>query len=294
MRHKQAVVPMVLFLALLGSCTKRETAATGPHATLSLRDGTAYTGTVIASSPTEVTVAGDDKTTRTFQMKDVKSIDYDTPAPQTAAAPPPPSQAGPSSPPAAGPSSQAEPPASPPYHPASSFELFPGTEMVIRTGEAIDSARAVEDQTFDATVARDVLDSSGAVVVPRGANAHLVIRSASRGGRFRGTSDLVVDLQSVLVDGRRYEIEAAGVERRGKQGIGKNKRTAEYTGGGALIGAIIGAIAGHGKGAAIGALSGAAAGAATQVLTRGRTIRIPAETLLTFRLDQPLLVVAAQ
>jgi hypothetical protein len=50
---------------------------------------------------------------------------------------------------------------------------------------------------------------------------------------------------------------------------------------------LIGAVAGGGKGAAIGAAVGAAGGAATQVLTRGKEVQIPAETVLTFRLDQP-------
>src|SRR5207249_3763331 len=69
---------------------------------------------------------------------------------------------------------------------------------------------------------------------------------------------------------------------------GTNKRTGEYVGGGALLGAIIGAIAGGGKGAAIGAAGGAAAGAGAQVLTRGSRVNIPAESLLTFQLTQPV------
>jgi len=59
-------------------------------------------------------------------------------------------------------------------------------------------------------------------------------------------------------------------------------------GGGALLGTLLGAIAGGGKGAAIGLLAGAAAGGTAQVLTKGREVRVPAETVLTFRLDQPL------
>jgi hypothetical protein len=57
-----------------------------------------------------------------------------------------------------------------------------------------------------------------------------------------------------------------------------------------VLGTIIGAIAGGGKGAAIGAAAGAAAGAGGQVLTQGREVRVPAESILNFRLDQPLLV----
>ena len=76
--------------------------------------------------------------------------------------------------------------------------------------------------------------------------------------------------------------------KKGRDGVGKNRRTAEFTGGGAAIGAIIGAIAGGGKGAAIGAASGAGAGAGTQIVTKGGAIRIPAETILTFKLEAPL------
>jgi len=77
-----------------------------------------------------------------------------------------------------------------------------------------------------------------------------------------------------------------------RQGIGTNKRTGEFAGAGAAIGAIIGAVAGGGKGAAIG--TGAGGGLAAEVLTKGGAIKIPAETVLTFRLDMPLKVVAAR
>ncbi len=117
--------------------------------------------------------------------------------------------------------------------------------------------------------------------------------SASGGGRIRGASDLVLDLRSVTIGGRRYRLDAANLEQRGKSGVGANRRTATYTGGGAALGAIIGAIAGGGRGAAIGAGAGAGAGALTQIVTKGGSIRVPAESLLTFRLDRPLRVVAA-
>jgi len=66
------------------------------------------------------------------------------------------------------------------------------------------------------------------------------------------------------------------------------KTTAKYAGGGALAGAVIGAIAGGGKGAAIGTVAGGAAGAGAQVLTAGKSIDIPAETILTFKTAQSL------
>jgi hypothetical protein len=168
--------------------------------------------------------------------------------------------------------------------------LAPGTEISVCNEETIDSGNAVEGQTFAAEVTQDVLDASGNVVIPRGANAQIVIEAASKGGRFRGASDLVLDLASVSVDGRQYQLKTTDVAERGRNGIGANQRTAVFVGGGAALGAIIGAIAGHGTGAAIGAGSGA--GALAEILTKGSAIKVPVESILTFRLESPLRVVA--
>jgi outer membrane lipoprotein SlyB len=136
-------------------------------------------------------------------------------------------------------------------------------------------------------VDREVTDSSGRVVIPRGSDAELVIRSMSSGGTT-SSPELALDLQSVMVNGRGYLVSTADVERSGREGIGKNRRTAEMVGGGAVLGTLLGAIAGGGKGAAIGAIAGAAAGGTAQVLTKGKEVKVPAETLLTFRLDEPV------
>jgi hypothetical protein len=108
------------------------------------------------------------------------------------------------------------------------------------------------------------------------------------GGGVTGTSRLELALSSVNINGRMHSVQTDVSEQRGNEGIGANERTARNVGGGAALGAVIGAIAGGGSGAAVGAAVGAAGGAAAQVLTRGDTVRVPAETLLTFRLDQPM------
>jgi hypothetical protein len=59
-------------------------------------------------------------------------------------------------------------------------------------------------------------------------------------------------------------------------------------GGGAVLGTLIGAVAGGAKGAVVGAVAGAAAGAGAQVLTRGKEVNVPAESVLTFRLGNPI------
>jgi len=158
---------------------------------------------------------------------------------------------------------------------------------VVRTNERIDSASAVEGQSFSATINREVRDESGKVVIPRGAEAGLVIRQLRRESGV-GSPELVLDLDSINVNGQRYRISTDDVSRSGKTGIGANRRTGEMVGGGAVLGTLLGALAGGGKGAAIGAIAGAVGGGAVQVLTRGTEVRVPAETELTFRLDQPL------
>ena len=169
-----------------------------------------------------------------------------------------------------------------------------GSDISVRTEETIDSARAVEGQTFAADVTRDVRDAAGDVVIPRGAHARIIIRSASAGGKFKGKADLVLDLASVSIAGRQYALDTVDLEKKGRDGVGVNKRTGEFAGGGAAVGAIIGAIAGGGKGAAIGAASGAGAGAAGEILTKGGSVRIPVESVLTFRLERALRVKAAR
>ena len=162
-----------------------------------------------------------------------------------------------------------------------------GTEISVRTNETIDSRNATVGQRFSGVIAADILDSSGAVMIPRGSDAELVIRSANGGGITSG-SDLVLDMNSITVSGTRYVVSTDDLQQQGGQGVGANRRTAVMVGGGAVLGTLIGAIAGGGQGAAIGAAVGAGAGLGAEVLTKGRQIRVPAETLLRFRLDQDL------
>jgi hypothetical protein len=157
-----------------------------------------------------------------------------------------------------------------------------GTEILVRTIDPIDVRRPDSRQHFLASIDRDVLDSNGTLAVSRGSSAHLIARDVENG-------EISIDLRSVSVNGKRYILNSSnitGVHTR--DGLGANKRTGAFVGGGALLGTVLGAIAGGGRGAAIGALAGGAAGAGTQVLTRGPKLQIPSETVLSFRLDQPV------
>jgi hypothetical protein len=155
-----------------------------------------------------------------------------------------------------------------------------GTEIKVTTDAAI-PAKPAADSRFSASVAQDVKDASGNVVIPRGSRARLVAVPSNDG------KDTNLDLRSVNVNGQSFLIEAAGADKGAPGGLGANKRTGIYVGGGAAVGAILGALLGGGKGAAIGAVLGGAGGAGTQVLT-GKNKELPAETQLTYKLAQPV------
>jgi hypothetical protein len=158
---------------------------------------------------------------------------------------------------------------------------------VIRTNENISAERAEAGRQYDAEIAQEVVNADGRVLIAKGSPAKLTVLDASTGGAV-GSSELTLALSSISTGGRTYVVETDVAEREGQEGLGANERTARNVGGGAALGAIIGAIAGGGSGAATGAAIGAAAGGTAQVLTRGDAVRVPAESVLTFRLEQPI------
>lgn len=237
--------------------------------TVTLRNGTRYDGSFVTGTPSRGITFKDNKgVSHRFAIKDIQSLEFSSPTDSRFVS----QQAG----------STARSTL------VGAYKIIPsGTELSLQTNDAIDSKTATEGQKFSAVVYKDVLDSSGALAISKGSNAELVIRSTT-GGSLSTSSSLVLDVDTVTVAGRRYVVSTGDVQQKGKQGIGANKRTVEMVGGGAAIGALIGAIAGKGKGAAIGAGVGAAAGAGAQVLTKGDQVRVPAETILNFKLEQDL------
>ncbi len=288
--RKNIVVLACFSAAVLTSCSKSSSPASNHQATAVLRDGTSFSGTVVKSSASEITLLAPTGESRTYPMSQVSSVQYADS--QTSSIPansnPAPTNPtiAPTQPP---PVAQSIPPSDAPPSPTAVVRVVAaGTSIEVRNNQIIDSKTATVGQTYTAVVARSIADRDDKVVIPKGSVATLIVRSAEDQGKMQGRSELSLDIDSVRVNGHRYRLETVNLVQQGKQGVGTNKRTGIFTGGGAGLGALIGGLAGGGKGAAIGALSGAGAGVATQSVTRGKGVQVPPETILTFRLEQPI------
>jgi hypothetical protein len=125
--------------------------------------------------------------------------------------------------------------------------LAPGTVIPVRTMERIDVERS-DNRVYRGIVDNDVRGKDGRLAIPRGAPVELVVRVAR-------DNDLILDLDSVTVNGRRYATQTD-----------PNRVPAERDD--SVVGAIVGALnGGH---------------------ARGRTVDVPRDSVITFRLGRPL------
>ncbi len=161
-----------------------------------------------------------------------------------------------------------------------------GTSLPIRLADALDTASTQTGQTIHGTLAADII-ADNMVAIPRGTPVVGRVVEAKDATHFSGSSLLTLELTQVQLKEGPVAVSTAPFSQQGK---GRGKNTAMKTGGGAALGAIIGAIAGGGKGAAIGAASGGGLGAGVNAVTKGEQVKIPAETLINFKLQSPISV----
>jgi hypothetical protein len=208
----------------------------------------------------------------------------------TVAAAPPPS--GPAAPQSAGASATAlstdkapvPPPAGKPPAQVAGISVPAGSHIVVRISQTIDVKHAAPGERFAGTVAEPVVVDN-AVAIPSGSPASGEVLRAHRRGRFKGASVLELTLTEVDVNGTPYRVDTSNLVRSKK---GKGKRTAALIGGGAGLGMLIGGIATGGAGLVVGGLAGGGAGTLGAAFTGNRDLTIPAESLISFRLENGL------
>jgi hypothetical protein len=161
-----------------------------------------------------------------------------------------------------------------------------GTVLTVQTTTTLSTKSKVTGDRFRATLAQPLLFENREIA-SEGAEVTGQIIEADPGGRVKGVATLTVTLIGLAVNGKSVDIATHSVTQ--SADASKRKDAAEVAAG-AAVGAVIGAIAGGGKGAAIGTAAGGGAGAGVVLATRGEAALIPAESMLTFRLSQPLSV----
>jgi hypothetical protein len=191
--------------------------------------------------------------------------------------------------PAPAPEPQNAPPAAS-YVPAT-LTLQAGTVIPVRITEWLSSDKNVIGDRFTGSLEQPLI-ANGWVVAERGQLVTGRVAVAQKAGRVSGVSQLGVELKELtLVDGQLLPVRTQLLQSSAGTSNGRDAAGVATTTG---VGAAIGAGAAGGTGAAIGAGAGAAAGLIGVLTTRGRPTVIAPETLLTFRLEEPLTISTAQ
>ena len=105
-----------------------------------------------------------------------------------------------------------------------------------------------DNRVYTGSVDQDVRNNDDRLVIPRGSRVELIVRVAR-------DNDLILDLESVVVNGQRYAVKT-------------DPNHVESQHDDSLVGGIIGAISGG--------------------QARGRSVRIPRDSVVSFRLEHPL------
>jgi hypothetical protein len=180
----------------------------------------------------------------------------------------------------------------PPPPPVPVNEVIPaGTTLTVRIDQTISVKTSHPGDTFTGELVEPILAGDNSVLVPKGAQVGGVVAAAHRRGHFRGRSLLELRLTSLTVNGAQYPLTTRDVARTKK---GKGKRSFGMIAGGSGLGMLVGGVASGGVGLLVGGLVGGGAGTAAAGLTGNRDIEIPAESTVSFRLANDLVIQPAQ
>ncbi|HEY5939429.1 MAG TPA: hypothetical protein VIT87_01330 [Gemmatimonadales bacterium] len=187
------------------------------------------------------------------------------------------------------PSTPSQPRTSAPAAAPAPRALAAGTTITASTNAEIRSHKNKVGDTVTATVASDVKDNSGRVVIPAGSEVVLKVTAIKESeNKSDKTGTLTLDATGVSINGRSYPLSATieGVTTE-LQGRGTNAGDVAKPAAGAAVGAVVGrVIGGSTTGAIIGGVLGGAVGAQRAVETKDRDVVLPQGTTVTLSLDQ--------
>ncbi len=165
------------------------------------------------------------------------------------------------------------------------YSVPAGTELEARLNTAIDSASSRVEDRVEATVTEAVMQGD-TVIIPEGSTLRGEITAVEEAGKVKGRASLAVRFRTLTIAGHD---EPYGVELgMSRLAPATKKEDAAKIGIPAAAGGIIGGILGGKKGAVTGVVIGGGAGTAVVLTTAGKEIELPAGTVLTMKIDQPV------
>ena len=136
-----------------------------------------------------------------------------------------------------------------------------GTSLVVRTMDTVKTRKASRTSMYFGSVAEDILDQNGAVLIPKDSAIELDVRSLGYLGPGGVLMTLLtLEVGSVTVNGVRYPVKA-GDQAPGAGGIDVDRGAARWAGGDEGAGPVV---------------------------TRGHRINVPTDTLLAFQIEAPI------
>ena len=174
--------------------------------------------------------------------------------------------------------------------PAAPRALAAGAMLSTTVDREISSRTDKPGATVTGTVASDVTDASGRVVIPAGSKVTMTIteihESENKGDK---TGKLTLTPTSVEIQGQSYAIDGSAVAldrtlRDRKTNAGDVAKVGAGTAAGAIVGRVIG---GNTKGAVIGGIIGGAVGTQRAVETQDRDVVVPASSRVEITLGGP-------
>ncbi|HEY3012024.1 MAG TPA: hypothetical protein VGJ36_04695 [Gemmatimonadales bacterium] len=216
------------------------------------------------------------------ELNDRPSANAPTPAARTPARPSRPTASpSPSSPSASTPA--------PSTRTASAASLAAGTSLTAATTAEIRSHKNKVGDTVTATIATDVKDNAGRVVIPAGSEVTLKVTAIKESeNKSDTTGTLTLQPTSVSINGQSYPITAT-IEHVDTKLEGRKTNAGDVAkpAAGAAVGAVVGRVlGGSSKGAIIGGVIGGAVGTQRAIETKDRDVVLPQGTTVTLVLDE--------